>query len=227
MSNNIDEDDDVFYGKKKKAAEQKPAQSGSSVYGSSYGNVPPPSSQRPQPQAGQDQPQEQERDIEKEISDTRREKQHAAEIHDITIIRQKAAKHASEAAKLFKKYRGEEAAMVKYTEAANKARRVSEKYEQKSKDATSKADEKQADVQYVEGAKAEKLRVKVAKLHAKAAKLHARSIEYQSKAAKLTAKAAAKREKAKALLEQSKTHEAEASAHNKRADKLQKAMAGQ
>lgn len=227
MSNGIDDEDDVFYGrKKKKDAEAKPSQD-QGAYGSSYGTAPPPAGQQPAQQTQPGQPaQEQERDIEQEITDTRRDKQHAAEVYDITIIRQKAAKHSADAAKLFKKHRSEEADMVKYNEAANKARRKSEHFEQKSKDATAKADEKQADVQYLEGAKAEKMRVKVAKLHEKAAKLHAKSINFQARAAKYTAKSAAKREKAKALLEQSKTHEAEAAALNKRADKLQKAMAG-
>ncbi len=235
MTKDLDDEDDVFYGggKSKAKKEQKGnAEPKRSVYDSGYKpdyreqNAPPPSRPPAQTPPGQQHRAEptNDRDIESEITETRREKQKAAEIHDITIIRQNAAKHSAESAKLYKKYRQEEASMVKYAEGANKARRQAEGYEEKSKNATAKADEKQADLQYLEGAKAERTRVKIAKLHAKSAKLHAKSINCDAKAAKMTQKSAAKSEKAKALLEQSKTHEAEAMNMNKRADKLQGTM---
>ena len=164
-----------------------------------------------------------EADIEAEISQTRKDKMRAAEYHDVTILRQRAAKHSAEAAKLFKKYRAEEAAMVKYQENSNKARRKAEKFIEKSKDAMAKADDKQADLEYLEGGKAERTRVKVAKLKAKTAKMKSKSSRWMSNSAKNTQKAAAKRQKAKALLERSKVHEAEALNYNKRANRLSKA----
>ncbi len=231
MKKELDDDDDVFYGglkpKPKKEAEKAPEPK-KSVYDAGYtpdyrrqDTNQPAQSSPVQESAGE----QKDRDIESEITATRREKQVAAEIHDITIIRQKAAKHSEEAAKFFKKYRAEEAAMVKNTENASKARRTAEGYEEKAKDAIAKADDKQADLTYLEDRKAERARIKIAKLHAKSAKMKSKASSYMAKSAKLQQKAAARREKAKAYLEQSKTHEAEAHNLTKRADKLQKSMA--
>ncbi len=161
-------------------------------------------------------------DIEAEIAHTRQDKMRAAEYHDVTILRQRAAKHSAEEAKLFKKYMVEEAAMIKYQENSNKARRKAEKYIEKGKDAMAKADDKQADLEYLEDGKAERARVRVAKLKAKAARMKSKSSSWMSNSAKNTQKAAAKRQKAKALLERSKNHEAEALNYNKRANNLQK-----
>jgi hypothetical protein len=231
----LDDNDDVFYGglkpKAKKEAEKAPEPK-KSVYDAGYTpdyrrqetnhsqTTQPAQSTSTQEPAGEHN----ERDIESEITATRREKQVAAEIHDITIIRQKAAKHSEEAAKFYKKYRAEEAAMVKHTENSSKARRTAEGYEEKAKNAIAKADDKQADLTYLEDRKAERARIKIAKLHAKSAKMKSKASSYMAKSAKLQQKAAARREKAKAYLEQSKTHEAEAHNLTKRADKLQKTM---
>ena len=163
-----------------------------------------------------------EADIEAEIAHTRQDKMRAGEYHDITILRQRAAKHSAEEAKLFKKYMVEEAAMIKYQENSNKARRKAEKYIEKGKNAMAKADDKQADLEYLEDGKAERARVRVAKLKTKAARMKSKSSSWMSNSAKNTQKAAAKRQKAKALLERSKNHEAEALNYNKRADNLQK-----
>jgi hypothetical protein len=221
MNKELD-DDDVFYGsgKAKKKENDKSPDNKSSDYKSDYrdpqpGGQPVPASEQPA--------SEPVRDIEKEITDTRHEKQMAAELLDVTKLRQQAAKHSADAAKLYKRYRSEEAAMVKFTENASKARRTAEGYEQKSKEATAKADEKQKDLEFLQDRKAEKARIKVAKLHAKSAKMKAKASGYMAKAAKLSQKAAAKREKSKALLEKSKMHEAEAHNLNKRADRLSKA----
>jgi hypothetical protein len=234
MSKDLDDDDDVFYGglkpKAKKEPEKKPEPK-KSAYSADYTpEYREPAKQSPTVDAvpahdNMGAPAEQpERDIESEITATRREKQVAAELHDITKIRQKAAEHSAAAAKFYKKYRAEEAAMVKYTENASKARRTAEGYVEKSKDAQAKADDKQADLTYLEDRKAERARIKIAKYHAKSAKMKSKSSSYMAKSAKLSQKAAAKREKAKAYLEQSKTHEAEAHNFNKRADRLQKTM---
>jgi len=221
MNKELD-DDDVFYGSKKAKA-KKDADMATGVQSSTYKN----DYRDPQPYGGQpaafDQASGPERDIDSEISETRREKHMAAELYDVTKLRQAAAKHSADAAKLFNRYRSEEAAMVKYTENASKARRTAEHYEQKSKDATAKADEKQNDLQFLQDRKAEKARMKVAKLHAKSAKMKSKASNYMAKAAKLHAKSAAKREKAKALQEKSKMHEAEAHNLTKRADRLSKA----
>lgn len=219
MNKELD-DDDVFYGSKKaKKEENKTPGAQSSGYKNDY--------REPQ-YGGQPTPAdtatpEQERDIDREITETRREKHQAAELLDITKLRQTAAKHSADAAKLYKKYRSEEAAMVKYNENASKARRTAEGYVQKSKEAQAKADDKQKDLEFLQDRKAEKARIKVAKLHAKSAKMKSKASNYMAKAAKLQAKSAAKREKAKALQEKSKMHEAEAHNLTKRADRLSQA----
>ena len=219
MNNGIDDDDDVFYGSKKaKKDADKNQASQPGAYKSTYSSSTSGTSENP----GQPAP-EQERDIEKEIADTRMEKHQAGELLDITKLRQQAAKHSADAAKFFKRHRAEEAAMVKYTENANKARRTAEGFEQKSKDATAKADDKQKDLEFLQDRKAEKARIKVAKLHAKSAKMKSKASNYMAKAAKLAQKAAEKREKSKILLEKSKTHEAEAHNLTKRADRMAKA----
>lgn len=165
-----------------------------------------------------------EAEIEDQIRRTRQDKMRAAGYHDVTRLRQKGAEHRAEAAKFFKKYRAEEADMVKYQQYANKARRKSEGYMEKSKDALAKADDKQADLEYLEGGKAERGRVKVAKMKAKSAKCMSKASKWQAKGAKATQKAAAKRQKANAFLEKSKTHEAEALNFRKRADNLERAQ---
>ncbi|MCK5397951.1 MAG: hypothetical protein KAJ33_06865 [Thermoplasmata archaeon] len=234
MSSDLEEDDDIFYGggkpaKEMEEEEKKPAEESASLlsndaYSHDYLK---PAEETPDKsdleEVSPAQEAEQEKDLEAEISHTRQEKMRAAEYHDVTILRQRAAKHSAEAAKLFKKYRAEEAAMVKYQENSNKARRKAEKYIEKSKDALAKADDKQADLEYLEGGKAERTRVKVAKLKAKTAKMKSKSSRWMSNSAKNTQKAAAKRQKAKALLERSKVHEAEALNYNKRANRLSKA----
>jgi len=222
MTGDID-DDDVFYGNKKKArkeneaAPEKKPTYGEPAYQPRYSEQ-----AKPAPAGSAQTAPEQERDIESEITAARHEKQQAAELHDVTKLRQQAAKHSADAAKLYKKFRSEEAAMVKHAENSNKARRAAEKYEQKSKETTAKADDKQSDLEFLKDRKAERARIKIAKLHAKSAKLKSRSSAYLAKAAKLSQKSAAKREKAKAMLEKSKMHEAEAHNLTKRADRLSK-----
>lgn len=214
MTGGID-DDDVFYGsKKKKPAEQET--------GKPYAPASPPPYGAQPAQPGQAAP-EQERDIDSEITAVRHEKQLAAELHDITKLRELAAKHSATAARLYKRYRSEEAAMVKYNEYANKARRRAEGYEAKSKDMLARADDVQSGIEFLEARKAERARMRVAKYKTKSAQLKARGSSYMAKAAKYSQKSAARRERAKAFLEQSKTHEAEAHSLNKRAEKLQKA----
>jgi hypothetical protein len=208
------EDDDVFYGSKKKAKKEEPQ-------AKPYAAPPPPTTYGAPPPAQAEQPPE--KDIDKEISDVRREKHMAAELHDITKLRQEAAKHSAASAKYYKKYKAEEAAMVKHTENANKARREAEHYEQKSKDATAKAEEKQSELEFLQDRKLERAKMKIAKLHAKSAKLKSKASNSLAKSAKLHAKAAAKREKAKMHHERSKMHEAESMNLTKRADRLSKA----
>jgi len=223
MSDDLEDDDEIFYGggKPKQAEDnqQRDEVKKEAVYSDPYDTIHEPEEDLVEPASESSET----KDIEAEISQTRREKLRAEEYHDITKLREKAAKHSAEAAKLFKKYRAEEAAMVKYQEAANKSRRKAEGYIEKSKDACAKADEKQSDLEYLEGRKAERARVKVAKYKAKEAKMKSKSSSWMAKAAKYTNKAAAKRQKAKAYLERSKTHEAESLNHNRRADRLQKA----
>ena len=233
MGSDLEDDDDIFYGggkaveQSKKKPQQKKEEELPPVKKADYSHdylMPPEETEEKESfeEEGPSQPEKSEGDIEAEISHTRHEKMRAAEYHDVTILRERAAKHSAEAAKLFNKYRSEEAAMVKYQEQSNKARRKAEGYIEKSKNALAKADEKQADLQYLEGGKAERARVKVARYKAKAAKMQSKSSTWQARSAKATQKAASKRQKAKALLERSKTHEAEALNYNKRADNLQK-----
>ena len=226
MSSDLEEDDEIFYGGGKAATEKKEEEKKPDDASYSHDYLKPVDESDELSKPSIDKPAvtiQEEKDIEAEIAHTRQDKMRAAEYHDVTMLRQRAAKHSAEAAKLFKKYRTEEAAMVKYQENSNKARRRAEKYIEKGKDAMAKADDKQADLEYLDGGKAERARVKVAKLKAKSAKMKSKSSSWMSNSAKNTQKAAAKRQKAKALLEQSKTHEAEALNYNKRADRLQKA----
>lgn len=238
MTSNLEDDDEIFYGGGKavtgkkeendKAVKESTSYSHDAEKNASYSHdyLKPTDETDSSNEPSIDKPAvtpREEKDIEAEIAHTRQDKMRAAEYHDVTILRQRAAKHSAEAAKLFKKYRSEEAAMVKYQEHSNKARRKAEKYVEKSKDALAKADDKQADLEYLEGGKAERARVKIAKFKEKAARMKSKSSRWQANSAKNTQKAAAKRQKAKALLEQSKVHEAEALNYNKRADRLSKA----
>jgi len=225
MSSDLDDDEDIFYGSGKTASKKKESTPAEESASYSHDYLRPPD-EAPRTSDYEDvapaQEPKQEKDIEAERAQTRKNKMRAEEFHDITIIRKRAAKHSAEAAKLFKRYRAEEAAMVKYQENSNKARRKAEKYLEKGKDAMAKADNKQADLEYLEGGKAERARVKVAKLKAKAAKMKSKSSSWMNNSAKNTEKAASKRIKAESLLEQSQSHEAEALNSTKRADNLSK-----
>ena len=212
MSADLEEDDGVFFGGgKSKAA--RPTEPEPEPEMDGLEELPP-----------LEEEYEAELDIEDQITRTRHEKMRAAEYHDVTKLRERAAKHSASAAKFFKKYRVEEAAMVKYQQVAVKARRKAEGYMEKSKDAMAKADDKHAELEFLEGRKEERARVKIAKRKAKSAKCMSKASSHQAKAAKATQKAAAKRQRAKAFLEKSKLDEAEAQNYNKRADNLEKAQ---
>ncbi len=199
MPSNLEDDDEVFYG----GGSSKPRESTPSY--------------TPKREVS-------EHEIEDEIRRTRQEKMRAGEYHDVTKLRQKAAEHRADAAKFFKKYRLEEAVMVKNQQYAARARRKAEGYIEKSKDIMAKADNKEADLQYLEAGKAERARIKVAKYKGKVAKCKSKASKFEAKAAKFTQKAAAKRQKAKANLEKSKLNEAEAHNFKKRADNLERAQ---
>ncbi len=199
MSSSFEDDDEVFYG----GGSSKPSES-----------TPSYSEKR----------EVSEHELEDQIRKTRQDRRRAGEYHDVTRLRQKAAEHRADAAKFFKKYRFEEAAMVKNQQYAARARRKAEGYLEKNKDVLVKADNKQADLQYLEAGKAERARIKIAKYKGKAAKCKSKASKFEAKAAKHTQKAAAKRQKAKANLEKSKLHEAEALNFRKRADNLEKAQ---
>ncbi len=245
MSSDLEEEDEIFYGGGKAISKKKEEETSQSQMKE---ELPPvkkesaallsnddskaayshdylmPADETPSTSESEELTEEpkQEKDIEAEIAHTRHDKMRAAEYHDVTILRQRAAKHSAEEAKLFKKYMTEEAAMIKYQENSNKARRKAERYIEKGKNAMAKADDKQADLEYLEDGKAERTRVRVAKLKTKAARMKSKSSSWMSNSAKNTQKAAAKRQKAKALLERSKNHEAEALNYNRRANNLQK-----
>jgi hypothetical protein len=165
-----------------------------------------------------------ESEIEDDIRKSRQDKMRAAEYHDVTKLRQKAAEHRAEAAKFYKKYRLEEADMVKYTQYSSKFRRKAEALIAKGKDALTKAEYKEAELQYLEGGKLERTKIKIAKLKGKAAKLKGKAAKHEAKAAKFTSKAAAKKQKAHTFMEKSKTHEADAQHFKKRADNLERAQ---
>lgn len=162
------------------------------------------------------------KDVEEEIKEARAAKRTAESRHDVTILRQRAAEDAAKAARYYGKYRAEEAAEVKFTQNAAKARRKAESLIQKSKEMETKAADLQAMQGGLSGKKLEKNKVKVAKFKQRAAKLISKSSSNTARAAKYDQKALAKRTKAKEYLEKSKIHEAESKGYNERADRLEK-----
>ena len=167
------------------------------------------------------------RAIEGEIQSTRDQKHTANATLDVMNMRKKAAEHQHEAAAFFKKYRGEEATAVKLIQKANKVRRQSEEYIQKSKEFETRAAEMEAQFGMNTGARLEKLRIKKAKFVEKAAKMKMKSAGKQEKAAKLEQKAAEHTARSKEFLEKSKLNESEAKGYHDRADALQKAIGEQ
>ena len=137
MSSDMEEDDEIFYGGGKAVTKKKEEETSQSHVKE---ELPPvkeensaallsndgskaayshdylmPADETPgtsKPEESVEEPKK-EQDIEAEIAHTRQDKMRAAEYHDVTILRQRAAKHSAEEAELFKKYRAEEAAMVK------------------------------------------------------------------------------------------------------------------
>ena len=163
-----------------------------------------------------------EEDLERQIKESRLAKRKAESVHDITILRQRAAEQSALGAKFYKKYRAEEAQQVKHEQAVAKYRRKSEKYQEKVKDVEVKIADKEASLSYLEDGKLERAHVKIAKLKGKIAKLKSKSSSAEAKAAKHRQKAVARKRKATEFLEKNKIHEAEAKAYNNRANRLEK-----
>ena len=167
------------------------------------------------------------RAIEGEIQSTRDQKHTANATLDVVNMRKKAAEHQHEAAAFFKKYRNEEATAVKLIQKANKMRRHTEEYTQKSKEYETLAAEMEAQFGMHTGAKLEKLRIKKAKYIEKSAKMKMKSAGKLAKAAKFEQKAAEHTAKSKEFLEKSKLNESEAKGYHDRADALEKAIGEQ
>ncbi len=215
-SSYLDDDDRVFYGGEKSSESsnteaKQPASSSNTGSSSSSEQKQEPVKTGPT-----------EKELEKQIQDTRLDKRKAESVHDITILRQRGAEQSQQAAKYYKKYRVEEAAQVKHEQMVFRNRRKSEKYLEKVKDVEVKIADKEAATAYLEGNKKERAHIKVAKLRGKIAKLKAKSSNAEAVSAKHRQKAVARQRKATELLEKSKIHEAEAKSYCNRADKLEK-----
>ncbi len=146
--------------------------------------------------------------------------------HDVTVLRKKAHTHSASAAKLFHKYKSNEAKRQKCSSRAVAYREKADARREKAKDFRTQI--KEYDMELRGAAKGESdlspeaLRNKMANLEKKAAKADSVSKKFEAKAADQTEKAAKYRTRAAKFLEKSKLHESEARMYGKRADNLER-----
>lgn len=161
-----------------------------------------------------------------QIRAARSDRAHAEAHHDVAVLRKKAHEHSHRGAKLYHKYKTNEAKRQKCSSRAVSYREKAGSRREKAKEY--RAQIKEYDMELRGAAKGdsdlspEALRNKIAALEKKVAKAEAVAKRYESKAADQTEKAAKYRTRAAKFLEKSKLHESEARMYGKRADNLEK-----
>lgn len=151
---------------------------------------------------------------------------HAEAHHDVAVLRKKAHEHSHMGAKLYHRYRSNEAKRQKCSSRAVSYREKAGTKREKAKDFRTQI--KEYDMELRGAAKGESdlnpeaLRNKIAGLERKAAKAEAVAKKFEAKAAVQTEKAAKYRTRAAKMLEKSRLHESEARMYGKRADNLEK-----
>jgi uncharacterized coiled-coil protein SlyX len=152
----------------------------------------------------------------------------AAEAYqDVAILRKKAHDHSHTAAKLYHKYKLNEAKTQRCSSRAVSLREKSDERRDKAREYQTSYKEYESEL---DGAAQEKtdlspesLRTKMASLERKIAKQEEHAKKLEKKAADLTQKGAKFRSRAARFLEKSRLHESEARTYSKRADNLEKA----
>jgi len=147
--------------------------------------------------------------------------------HDVAVLRRKAHDFSHSAAKLYHKYKSNEARRQKCTSRAIAYREKAAVRRAKAKEYKLQIKEYDMELRGAAQGKSdlspEAVRNKIASLERKMAKQEAVAKKFESKAADQTEKAAKFRTRAAKLLEKSKLHESEARMYGKRADNLEKA----
>lgn len=175
-------------------------------------------------------------EVQKEVSDDEHEEQikaartgraQAEAYHDVAVLRKKAHDHSHTAAKLFHKYKSNEARRQKCSSRAVAYREKADARREKAKEYRVQVKEYDMELRGAAQGKSdlspEALRNKMANYERKAAKADSVARKFEAKAADQTEKAAKYRTRAAKFLEKNKLHESEARMYGKRADNLEKA----
>ena len=164
---------------------------------------------------------------EEQIKTARADRAQAEAYHDVTVLRKRAHEHSHSAAKLYHKYKTNEAKRQKCSSRAVAYREKADARREKAKEARTQVKEYDMELRGAAQGKSdlspEALRNKMASLEKKAAKADAVAKKFEAKAAVQTEKAAKYRTRAAKFLEKSKLHESDARMYTKRADNLERA----
>ena len=171
------------------------------------------------------QPTEEER--EDQIRQARTGRAQAEAYRDVAVLRKKAHEHSHKAARLYHKYKANQAKAQKCSSRAVSLREKSEDRQLKAKEYRASIREYEAELSGASGENSdlnpESLQNKIASLERKAAKQEEIARKREHGAALQTEKGARFRSRAAKFLEKSRLHESEARMYGKRADNLEKA----
>jgi len=166
-------------------------------------------------------------DHEKQITAARSSRADSEAYQDVAILRKKSHAFGHKAAKLFHKYKANEARAQKCSARAVAYREKAAKRKEKAKSLKEMAREYEVELsgaaQSGSELSPESLRTKIATMERKVAKQEELARKNESKASQQTAKAAKYRTRGAKFLEQNKLFESEARRYAKRADNLEKA----
>jgi len=213
-----DDDIDSFLSKKE-FSKTATAQSGSKPVTTEEQPPPPPPSEEPKPLTAEEQ--------EEQIRAARASRAESEAYQDVAILRKKAHKLGHKAAKLYHKYKANEAMAQKCSQRAVAYREKAEERKAKAKELEEKQKGFEGELAGAASGETtlspEALRTKIAQFERKVAKQNELLRRNESKAAAQTAKAAKFKTRAARFLEQNKLFESEATRLSKRADNLERA----
>jgi hypothetical protein len=184
-------------------------------------------SAQPQKRKEEAKPEESDEDKEEQIRVARSSRAQAEAYQDVAILRKKAHEHSHKAAKLYHKYKANQARAQRCSSRAVSLREKSDERQEKAKGHRSCIKEYEDELAGAAGEDSdlspEALQTKIANLERKAAKQEEKARKHERGASLQTEKAAKFRSRAARFLEKSRLHDSEARMFTKRADNLERA----
>jgi uncharacterized coiled-coil DUF342 family protein len=217
-----DDDIDDFLARK-----TKPAQKAKSDESATERITPKPEAKRPSKPSDEAPKEETDEEKEEQIKAARTGRAQAEAYHDVAILRKKAHEHSHRAAKLYHKYKANQAKAQKCSSRAVALREKSDERRDKAKEYRSCIRDYEAELEGVAEEKSdlspEAIQNRIATLERKAAKQDEIAKKKEHGASLQTEKGAKFRTRAARYLEKSRLHDSEARMFTKRADNLERA----